>query len=121
MKTSSFSVIRLKIWSFFISKNFNWNKLVKIRRNVGKNNIYFLIFFYIKNGSRKIAPEENCPPALILNQTLTLTGGQFSGNLFNRWKAKLYMKVTYRRYVVENQAQFQNRKTFLQVNLLYKS
>ena len=31
------------------------------------------------NGSRKIAPEENCPPALILtlilNQTLTLTGG----------------------------------------------
>ena len=79
MKTSSFSVIRLKKWSFFISKNFNWNKLVKIRRNVGKNNIYFLIFFYIKNGSRKIAPEENCPPALILtlilNQTLTLTGG----------------------------------------------
>ena len=36
-------------------------------------------------GSRKIAPEENCPPALILtlilNQTLTLTGGQFSGHL----------------------------------------
>ena len=31
------------------------------------------------NGSRKIAPEENCPPAVILmlivNQTLTLTGG----------------------------------------------
>ena len=34
------------------------------------------------NSSRKIAPEENCPPALILtlivNQTLNLTGGQFS-------------------------------------------
>ena len=38
-------------------------------------------------GSRKIAPEENCPPALILtlilNQILTLTGGQFaSGAIF---------------------------------------
>ena len=35
-------------------------------------------------GARKIAPDENCPPALILtlilNQTLTLTGGQFSGH-----------------------------------------
>ena len=32
------------------------------------------------DGSRKIDPEENCPPVLILtlilNQTLTLTGGQ---------------------------------------------
>ena len=38
-------------------------------------------------GSRKIAPEENCPPALILtlivSQTLTLTGGQFSSGLFS--------------------------------------
>ena len=38
-------------------------------------------------GSRKIASEENCPPALILklilNQTLTLTGVQFSsGEIF---------------------------------------
>ena len=37
---------------------------------------------YPEYGSRKIAPEENCPLALILtlilNQTLTLTGGQFS-------------------------------------------
>ena len=92
MKTSSFSVIRLKKWSFFISKNFNWNKLVKIRRNVGKNNIYFLIFFYIKNGSRKIAPEKNCPPALILtlilNQTLTLTGTQFSSGAIFRTPEK---------------------------------
>ena len=38
--------------------------------------------FYIWRGSRTIAPEENCPPTLILtltlNQTQTLTGGQFS-------------------------------------------
>ena len=34
-----------------------------------------------QDGSRAIAPEENCPPTIILtltlNQTLTLTGGQF--------------------------------------------
>ena len=32
------------------------------------------------NGSRKIAPEKNCPltPKLTLIQLLTLTGGQFS-------------------------------------------
>ena len=38
-------------------------------------------------GSSKIAPEEDCPPALILtlilNQTLTMTGEQFfSGTIF---------------------------------------
>ena len=42
---------------------------------------------YNKNGSRKIAPQENCPAALILmlilNQTLTLTGGQFSSGQFS--------------------------------------
>ena len=47
------------------------------------------------NGSRKIPHDENCPPALILtlilNQTLTLTGrqfssGQFSGHHFKRLK-----------------------------------
>ena len=45
------------------------------------------------DSSRKIDPEENCPPALILtlilNQTLTLTGGQFSTGQFSghprRW------------------------------------
>ena len=40
------------------------------------------------HGSRKIAPEENCPPALILtlilNQTLTLTGRQFSSGVIFR-------------------------------------
>ena len=39
-------------------------------------------------GSRKIPPEENCPLALILtlfvNQTLTLTGGQFSSGVIFR-------------------------------------
>ena len=38
-------------------------------------------------GSRKIAPEENCLPALILtlilNQTLTLTGGNFHRGHFS--------------------------------------
>ena len=45
-----------------------------------------VIEWFELNGSRKIAPEENYPPALILalilNQTLTLTGGQFSGHRF---------------------------------------
>ena len=39
-------------------------------------------FFDALKGSRTIAPEEDCLPTLILtiilNQTLTLTGGQFS-------------------------------------------
>ena len=43
-------------------------------------------------GSRKITPKENCPPALIitliLNQTLTLTGGQFSRHAFD-YKSKI--------------------------------
>ena len=43
---------------------------------------------FITHGSRKIAPEENCPPALILtlilNQTLTQTGGQFSSEAIFR-------------------------------------
>ena len=42
---------------------------------------YLYIYILIVYGSWKIAPEENCPPALILtlivNQTLTLTGGNF--------------------------------------------
>ena len=38
------------------------------------------------NGSRKIAPEENCPltPKLTLTQPLTLTGGQFSSGAIIR-------------------------------------
>ena len=43
----------------------------------------------ILNDSRKIAAEENFPPALILmlilNQTLTLPGGQFSGHHFKHF------------------------------------
>ena len=42
---------------------------------------------YMTTGSRKIAPEENCLPALILtlilNQTLTLTGGNFHRGHFS--------------------------------------
>ena len=42
--------------------------------------------FPIRNGSRKIANEENRPSTLILtlilNQTLTLTGGNFPGGNF---------------------------------------
>ena len=38
-------------------------------------------FLYVTFGSRTIAPQESCPPTLILtltlNQTLTLTGGNF--------------------------------------------
>ena len=49
---------------------------------------------YANYGSKKIAPEENCPPALILtlilNQTLTLTGGQFSSGGIFRTPPTLY-------------------------------
>ena len=45
-------------------------------------------FFDALKGSRTIAPEEHCPPTLILtiilNQTLTLTGGQFSSGAIVR-------------------------------------
>ena len=37
---------------------------------------------YVRDGSRTIIPEKNCPPTLILSliltQILTVTGGQFS-------------------------------------------
>ena len=46
------------------------------------------------NGSRKIAPEENCPPALILtlivHQTLNLTGGNFPRGRFSGHPFELY-------------------------------
>ena len=63
--------------------------LIEKKLFLEKSSIILLI------GSRKIAPKENCPPALIitliLNQTLTLTGrqfssGQFSGHHFKRLK-----------------------------------
>ena len=49
--------------------------------------LLFTLFEEPFMGSRKIACKENCPPALILtlilSQTLTLTGGQFSsGTIF---------------------------------------
>ena len=53
-------------------------------------NIYFFSIFLsiVFAGSRTIAPEENCPPTLILtltlNQTLILTGGQFSSGAIVR-------------------------------------
>ena len=47
---------------------------------------------FCKKGSRKIASEENCPPALILtlmlNQTLTLTGGNFPRGQFSGHRKK---------------------------------
>ena len=64
--------------SLFVCK---WN-VGKKRYFHGKN---FLVigkafFQLLKNGSRAIASEENCPPTpkLTLSQTLTLTEGQFS-------------------------------------------
>ena len=60
--------------------NFSYKNLIVLHH--GNNNSLFDIC--IKFGSRKISPEENCPLALILtlilNQTLTLTGEQFSGH-----------------------------------------
>ena len=51
---------------------------------------------YISTDSRKIAPEENCSPAailtLVLNQTLTLTGGQISlGAVFRTPLVHMYV------------------------------
>ena len=51
-------------------------------------------------GSRTITPEENCPPptlklTLILIQTLTLTGGQFSSGAIVRIPLILYPKAQF--------------------------
>ena len=50
--------------------------------------VFFLKYRIVFNGSRKIVPEENPPPALILtlivNQNLTLTVGQFSSGAIFR-------------------------------------
>ena len=51
----------------------------------------------IENGSSTIAPEENCPPNLILtltlNQTLTLTGGQFFSGAIVRAPLKIQQTI----------------------------
>ena len=56
-----------------------------------------------KNGSRKIAPKENGPPALILtlilNQALTLTGVQFSSGAIFRTPEKTYLACYYLIYL----------------------
>ena len=61
---------------------------------------------YLSIGSRKIAPEENCPPALILmlmlNQTLTLTGGQFSGHQCSHSTPSCKVQRTNNIYVQQN-------------------
>ena len=51
---------------------------------------YFLI--YVFNGSRTIAPKENCPPTLKL--TLTLTGGEFSSGAIISDSGSLYDRGT---------------------------
>ena len=56
-----------------------------------------------KNGSRKTALNENGPPALILtlilNQTLTLTGEQFSSGAIFRTPEKTYLACYYLIYL----------------------
>ena len=66
-----------------------WQVEIKLKRHMSKLD------------SRKIAPEENCPPALILtlilNQTLTLNGRQFSsGAIFRTPKIRRFSMDFYK-------------------------
>ena len=79
-------------YNFVIPLNYNvnyfscWSKCLKQSHEFSYNDVYLPWIIYL--GSRKIAPEENCPSALILtlmlNQILTLTGGQFSSGIIFR-------------------------------------